>query len=118
MTLGSSRKMMAASALDQKLSTLLRMHESPFYQLCAVRRRFSTTGGRRYLAGVDERARLFFDFCALLASAPWLCRLYRAQTKGKVESSVKHVPTQPPGWTGTEGTNRPTVRTERWGAPK
>jgi transposase len=44
MTLGYSRRMMASSALDQKLSTLLRMRESAFYEWERCRTRFSMTG--------------------------------------------------------------------------
>ncbi len=44
MTLGYSRRMYAAAATDQKLGTLLRMHEAAFYEWARFRRRFSTTG--------------------------------------------------------------------------
>ena len=42
-TLGYSRTMMAEAALDQKLGTLLKMHEGRFASSAACRRRFSTT---------------------------------------------------------------------------
>ena len=42
-TLGYSRRMVAEVALDQKLGTLLRLHEAAFQQMAACRKRFSTT---------------------------------------------------------------------------
>ena len=46
--------------------------------------------------GVDERGEIvwnaiFLDFARYWGFTPRLCRLYRAQTKGKVESGVKYV---------------------------
>jgi len=43
-TLGYSRRMMAEAATDQKLGTLLRMHESAFQSGALCRRRFFMTG--------------------------------------------------------------------------
>lgn len=43
-TLGYSRRLFAAAATDQKLSTLLRMHESAFYEWARSRKRSSKTG--------------------------------------------------------------------------
>ena len=63
-TLGHSRRMVAEAALDQKIGTLLRMHEAAFQQI----------------GGVPEE--ILYDR---------LCRPYRAQTKGKVESGVKYL---------------------------
>ena len=53
MTSGHSRKIFAAAATDQKLGTLLRMHEAAFYAWGAVR------GPRRqvFVAGVGSRPR-------------------------------------------------------------
>jgi hypothetical protein len=42
-TLGYSRMMMAEATLDQKLGTVLRLHEEAFRQLGACRKRFSMT---------------------------------------------------------------------------
>jgi transposase len=46
--------------------------------------------------GVDERGEIvwnaiFLDFARYWGFTPRLCRPYRAQTKGKVESGVKYV---------------------------
>ena len=48
------------------------------------------------LAGTDERGEIvwnpvFLDFARYWGFTPRLCRPYRAQTKGKVESGVKYV---------------------------
>jgi len=42
-TLGYSRRMMAEAAVDQKLGTLLRMHEEAFRQMGGIQKRFSVT---------------------------------------------------------------------------
>ena len=44
MILGYSRRLFAAAATDQKLGTLLSMHEAAFYEWVRCRTRFSTTG--------------------------------------------------------------------------
>ena len=43
-TLGYSRRIMAEAATDQKLGTLLRMHEASFNEWGSCRKRFFTTG--------------------------------------------------------------------------
>lgn len=96
MTLGYSRRMMASSALDQKLSTLLRMHESAFYEWGAVPDEILYDRMKTVWTGVDERGEIvwnaiFLDFARYWGFTPRLCRPYRAQTKGKVESGVKYV---------------------------
>ena len=42
-TMGYSRRLVAEAALDQKIGTLLRMHEEAFRQMGGVPKRFSTT---------------------------------------------------------------------------
>jgi transposase len=96
MTLGYSRRMMACSALDQKLSTLLRMHESAFYEWGAVPDEILYDRMKTVWTGIDERGEIiwnaiFLDFARYWGFTPRLCRPYRAQTKGKVESGVKYV---------------------------
>jgi len=95
-TLGYSRMMMAAAALDQKLGTLLRMHEEAFRQLGGVPREILYDRMRTVWQGTDERGEIiwnavFLDFAGYWGFRPRLCRPYRAQTKGKVESGVKYV---------------------------
>jgi transposase len=96
MTLDYSRRMFASAATDQKLSTLLRMHESAFYEWGAVPDEILYDRMKTVWTGVDERGEIvwnaiFLDFARYWGFTPRLCRPYRAQTKGKVESGVKYV---------------------------
>ena len=96
-TLGYSRMMMMAeAALDQKLGTLLRMHEEAFRQLGGVPGEILYDGMKTVWQELDERGEVvwnpvFLDFSRYWGFTPRLCRPYRAQTKGKVESGVKYV---------------------------
>jgi transposase len=95
-TLGYSRMMMAAAALDQKLGTLLRMHEEAFRQLGGVPAEILYDRMRTVWIDVDERGEIvwhpvFLDFAGYWGFTPRLCRPYRAQTKGKIEAGVKYV---------------------------
>jgi transposase len=95
-TLGYSRRIMAEAATDQKLGTLLRMHEAAFQQWGAVPEEILYDRMRTIWTGTDERGEIvwnavFLDFARYWGFKPRLCRPYRAQTKGKVESGVKYV---------------------------
>lgn len=95
-TLGHSRAMMAAAATDQKLPTLLRMHEEAFRQLGGVPREILYDRMKTVVEGTDERGetewnKTFQDFARYWGFTPRACKPYRAQTKGKVESGVKYV---------------------------
>ena len=95
-TLGYSRAMMAEAATDQKLGTLLRKHEEAFRQLGGVPEEIQYDRMRTVWNGTDERGEfvwnpVFLDFARYWGFKPRLCRPYRAQTKGKVESGVKYV---------------------------
>jgi len=95
-TLGYSRRMMAEAATDQKLGTLLRMHEAAFQEWGAVPEEILYDRMRTIWSGTDERGEIiwnaiFLDFARYWGFTPRLCRPYRAQTKGKVESGVKYV---------------------------
>lgn len=95
-TLGYSRMMMAAAALNQKLGTLLRMHEEAFRQLGGIPQEILYDRMRTVWQETDERGEVvwnpvFLDFSRYWGFTPRLCRPYRAQTKGKVESGVKYV---------------------------
>jgi hypothetical protein len=88
--------MMAEAATDQKLGTLLRMHESAFQEWGAVPEEILYDRMRTIWTGTDERGEIiwnavFLDFARYWGFTPRLCRPYRAQTKGKVESGVKYV---------------------------
>ena len=95
-TLGYSRTMMAEAALDQKLGTLLRMHEEAFRQLGGVPEEILYDRMKTVWLETDERGEIvwnpvFLDFARYWGFTPRLCRPYRAQTKGKVESGVKYI---------------------------
>ncbi|HEY2011858.1 MAG TPA: IS21 family transposase [Bryobacteraceae bacterium] len=96
MTLGYSRRMMGEAATDQKLGTLLRMHEAAFRELGGVPEEILYDRMRTIWTGTDERGEIiwnavFLDFARYWGFRPRLCRPYRAQTKGKIESGVKYV---------------------------
>jgi transposase len=95
-TLGYSRRLMAEAATDQKLGTLLRMHESAFRQWGAVPEEILYDRMKTVWNGTDERGEIvwnavFLDFARYWGFKPRLCRPYRAQTKGKIESGVKYI---------------------------
>lgn len=95
-TLGYSRTMMAEAALDQKLGTLLKMHEEAFRQLGGVPEEILYDRMKTVWLETDERGEVvwhpvFLDFARYWGFRPRLCRPYRAQTKGKVESGVKYL---------------------------
>jgi transposase len=96
LTLGYSRVMMAEAALDQKLGTLLRMHEEAFRQFGGVPEEILYDRMRTVWQDTDERGEIvwnpvFWDFTRYWGFTPRLCRPYRAQTKGKIEASVKYI---------------------------
>ena len=96
MTLGYSRLLMAEVATDQQLGTLLRLHEAAFRVFDGVPREILYDRMRTVWQGTDDRGEIvwnpvFIDFARYWGFAPRLCRPYRAQTKGKVESSVKYI---------------------------
>jgi transposase len=96
MTLGYSRRMVAQAATDTKIGTLLRMHESAFEQWEGVPEEILYDRMKTVWTGNDERGEIvwntvFVDFARYWGFTPRLCRPYRAQTKGKVESGVKYV---------------------------
>ena len=95
-TLGHSRAMMSEATLDQKLGTLLRMHEEAFRQLGGVPEEILYDRMKTVWLETDERGEIvwhpvFLDFARYWGFTPRLCRPYRAQTKGKVESGIKYV---------------------------
>lgn len=99
-TLAYSKIIMAEVALEQKLGTLLRLHEEAFRQLGGVPREILYDRMKTVCQGTDKRGEIvwnpvFVDFARYWGFAPRLCRpgrpSGRAQTKGKVESGVKYV---------------------------
>lgn len=95
-TLGYSRMMMAQAALSEKLGTVLRLHEEAFRQLGGVPEEILYDRMRTVWMDIDDRGEIvwnpvFLDFARYWGFTPRLCRPYRAQTKGKVESGIKYV---------------------------
>ena len=103
MTLGYSRALFCDIAQDQKLPTFLRLHEAAFEYLGGVCTEIlydntKTVVLKTLTQGVDARGEVklnpaFADFARYWGFTPRLCRPYRPQTKGKVESGVKYLRT-------------------------
>ena len=96
LTLGHSRAMCSDLATDQTLETLLTMHERAFAALGGVPREILYDHMKTVVLGLDERGEVkwhptFLDFARYWGFSPRLCRPYRPQTKGKVESGVGYV---------------------------
>ena len=88
--------MKAVAATDQKLGTLLRMHEAAFLEWDAVPNEILYDRMRTIWTGTDERGEIswnsiFLEFARYWGFTPRLCRPYRPQTRGKVESGVKYI---------------------------
>lgn len=101
LTLGHSRALFAEVATDQKLATLLSLHERAFHELGGVPEEIlydnmKTVVLKTLTLGADERGEVrwnpgFLDFARYWGFTPRLCRPYRPQTKGKVEAGVKYL---------------------------
>lgn len=96
LTLGHSRAMYADLACDQKLSTLLRLHEAAFEALGGIPQEILYDWMKTVALGTDERGEVrwqpqFLDFARYWGFVPRLCRGYRPQTKGKIEAGVGYV---------------------------
>lgn len=100
MTLGYSRRAYAEGFCDERMASLLTAHEHAFAHFggccetllydrmrTVVREEIGEERGAR---GAQFNAK-FLDFAKYFGFTPRLCRPYRAQTKGKVESGVKYV---------------------------
>jgi transposase len=114
LTLGYSRAMYADLATDQTLGTLLRRHEAAFEALGGVPREILYDWMKTVALGTDERGEVkwhpqFLDFARYWGFVPRLCRPYRPETKGKIESGVGYVRNnflagcQPTDLAGTRG---------------
>lgn len=97
MTLGYSRKLFACATLDEKLPTFIRCHEAAFEHFGGIGHELLYDNPKTVVVSRDfEGSRIrwnpvFWDFSSFRGFRPRLCRPYRAQTKGKVESGVKYV---------------------------
>lgn len=95
-TLGCSRAIFADVATDETLSTLLGMHEAAFAALGGVPAEILYDRMKTVLLGLDERGEFqwqptFLDFARYWGFVPRVCRAYRPQTKGKVESGIRYL---------------------------
>lgn len=95
-TLGHSRALFADIATDTKIATLLRLHEAAFAELGGVPREILYDRMKTVVLGADERGETrwnpqFLDFAKRAGFTPRVCRAYRPQTKGKVESGVGYL---------------------------
>ena len=95
-TLGYSRAMYADVATTQTLATFLRLHEEAFQALGGVPEEILYDHVKTVVLGRDERGEvrwhpIFLDFARHWGFRPRLCRPYRAQTKGKVESGIRYL---------------------------
>ena len=96
LTLGYSRAQFVDVATDQRLATLLRLHEAAFHELGGVPREILYDWMKTVVLGRDDRGEIvwhpaFGEFASYWGFTARLCRPYRAQTKGKVESGVKYL---------------------------
>ena len=78
-TLGYSRRMWAQAAVDQKLGTLLRMHEAAFREWGAIPEEILYDRMKTVWLGSDERGEIvwhpvFLDFARYWGFRPRLCR--------------------------------------------
>ncbi|SRR5258708_35954348 len=88
-TRGYSRRMMAEVVLDQKIGTLLRMHEEAFRQMSGVPEEILYDRMKTMWLGTNERGEIvcylvFLDFARYWGFKPRLCR--------PVEPGMKYVP--------------------------
>lgn len=95
-TLGHSRALFADVATDQTLPTLLRLHEAAFAALGGIPREILYDQMKTVTLGTDARGEIvwhptFRAFATYWGFAPRLCRPYRPQTKGKVESGIGYL---------------------------
>ncbi len=96
LTLGHSRALLAEVSTDQTLGTLLRLHERAFEALGGIPKEILYDRMKTVVLGTNERGEIlwhpiFRDFTRYWGYTPRLCRAYRPQTKGKVESGIRYL---------------------------
>lgn len=97
MILGYSRRIFARAYRGERLEWLLEAHERAFFHLGGRTETILYDNPRTIVLSKDEKAgtvawnTTFKDRMDFYGVEVKLCRYYRAQTKGKVESGVKYV---------------------------
>lgn len=97
MVLGYSRRLFAKAYLNERLDSLLDAHAAAFSHFGGRTREILYDNPRTIVLRKDEASghvewnRSFKDRMDFYGVEIRLCRFYRAQTKGKVESGVKYV---------------------------
>jgi len=95
LTLGFSRRGFYYACADEQMSQFLEAHERAFEHFGGLTREHLYDRPRTVCHADDEGRRVwnptFKSFAQYWGFEPRLCRAYRAQTKGKVESGVKYV---------------------------
>ena len=97
MTLGYSRRMFVKACMDERMGAFLASHEEAFDHFGGVPHDLLYDNPKTVVLSRDvegrriEWNRHFHDFSRYYGFVARLCRPYRAQTKGKVESGVKYV---------------------------
>ena len=97
MVLGYSRRLYVEFTRDQQLATLMACHQHAFDWFGGLTEELLYDNPKTVVLKRDREGRViawnpqFWDFARYYGFTPRLCRPYRAQTKGKVESGVKYV---------------------------
>jgi transposase len=97
MVLGYSRRLSVEFTHDQQWATLITCHEHAFDWFGGLTEELLYDNPKTVVLKRDREGRViawnpqFWDFARYYGFTPRLCRPYRAQTKGKVESGVKYV---------------------------
>jgi len=95
LTLGFSRRGFYYACADEQMPQFLEAHEHAFAHFGGLTREHLYDRPRTVCYPNDEGRRVwnptFKSFAEYWGFEPRLCRAYRAQTKGKVESGVKYV---------------------------
>jgi transposase len=97
MVLGYSRRLYAEFTRDQQVATLIACHQHAFDWFGGLTEELLYDNPKTVVLKRDREGRVvawnpqFWDFARYYGFTPRLCRPYRAQTKGKVESGVKYI---------------------------
>jgi transposase len=97
MVLGYSRRLYVECTRDQTLASLLACHQHAFDWFGGLTEEILYDNPKTVVLKRDWEGRViewhpqFWDFAQYYGFTPRLCRPYRAQTKGKVESGIKYV---------------------------